>query len=1096
MCGFVAVIGPGAPLPQTILEHMRDQLAHRGPDGAGTWMGNHANGSIGMGFRRLAIIDTRHIADQPMVSGDKNKVVVFNGEIYNFVEIRAELEAKGRRFVTRSDTEVLLQAYEHWGESMVERLNGMFAFMIWDASKNQALIARDRFGEKPLFICKLPDGKIAVASEIKALLAHPDIKASYDLSMFGRVLNNGHLVFGTQDTLFQNIRQFPAAHCMLVTAEGRILGERRYWTPAYDRALSSVERKELIHQFREKLEQSVAMRMRSDVPMTACLSGGLDSSTLVALLADQTANLAEGGIKGAISARFPDDPTIDEGHFIDLVLQSTGLKGHTVTPTSDELSRDLRRLHWHHETIIPGPSMYLEWCVMREARKLGYKVIIDGQGADEVLAGYRSYLQAYQAELASRGPIGLLQSVLLGYKRNRRLEQTAKQYDNAQRRFGIRDSFSISQMRKFPTGFAAEMSAAYGGDGLPALQDIGALRFDLALNLLRTSLPSNLYSGDRNSMAHGIECRYPFLDYDLVDFATHLPDWAYMDDAWNKAILRKALPDKLPHSVLWRVDKVGFAAPQDKWLASPVMKQWLEERVFDTRLSTIPGYIGRNLEVAFTHHMKGEGDYSAELWKWASAAELIDMQAQGEWKRGSNAVPQTVMPPAEKTTTTSAKMPFQIEQYDHGYRKGTSQGDKTAWIISYTPVSKEPRVIRQAQALIDAGWRVFVFGYEGPTKCPPEWHYVQLSQSNPILRASRPAQIVHQLFAHAKGLFQVHRIQHLGGLSIAKYGPTSAIRRFGARFYHSTVKQYAWNKKAISDFQNKHPDFKPDLVLCHDYFTAPAAYKVVQQHGAKFSMDCHEYARGQYMQDPYWVKWHRPYVTALQDQYLEKTDAVTTVCSGIADLLDSEQSLRRPATVIRSTPFYSEQAFRPTGDTITVLYHGEIYASRGLHLAVQSMRLWRPEFRLVLRGYSDPLYIEELKKIARDNGVQDRLTIEAPVPFNQIVPSANQADIGYFVHQDNSPQRRFTLPNKFFEYVMAGIALCVSDLPEMAKLVKQHELGLLVSTYDEQAIADVINSFTKEKIDEMKRNSLLAARELNWEAEQKIMLSLYQEISQ
>lgn len=1094
MCGFVAVIGPGTPVPRTILEHMRDQLAHRGPDGAGTWMDHNANGSIGMGFRRLAIIDTRHVADQPMLSEDKSKVIVFNGEIYNFVELRAELEAKGRSFTTRSDTEVLLQAYEHWGETMVERLNGMFAFMIWDASKNRALIARDRFGEKPLFICNLPDGKIAVASEIKAILAHPDIRVSYDLSKFGRVLNEGHLLFGTQETLFQNIKQFPAAHCLIVDAHGKVLAERRYWTPAYNQTLSTVKRDDLILQFREKLEHSVAMRMRSDVPMTACLSGGLDSSALVSLLAKKSSQLANGGgIKGAISARFPDDPTIDEGHFIDLVLKSTGLEGHTVTPTPSELTEDLRRLHWHHETIIPGPSMYLEWCVMREARKLGYKVIIDGQGADEILAGYRSYLQAYQAELARKSALSLPRALWIGYQRDRRLQRVAKTYENAQRRFGIRDSASISDMFQFHNGTAARMTAEYGGDGLPTVDKIGALRFDLALNLMRTSLPSNLYSGDRNSMAHGIECRYPFLDYNLVEFATHLPDWAYLDDAWNKAILRQSLADLLPHEILWRVDKVGFAAPQDRWLSNPAMQHWLQDRIFDSRLKSVPGYSEQTLKQAFSDHSSGTSDRSSLLWKWASAAELIDMQ--GDWKANSPNNIQTIVDPSGEDAFAPVEAKQEPEHFDHGYRMGTSKGEKTAWIISYTPVSKEPRVIRQAQTLIDAGWRVFVFGYEGPTNCPAPWHFVQLPFSRPPGGGNLAARITRKGLSLAKRVFKVTRMQQCIALSLTKYAPLSILKQISAGFYYSTTEQYAWNKKAFKKFQSKYPEVKPDLVLCHDYFTAPVGYSIARQHGAKFSIDCHEYSLGQYMQDPDWVKWRRPYVAALQDRYMAKADAVTTVCDGIADLLNKEYALRRKVTVIRSTPSFSEQAFRPITETITVLYHGEIYASRGLHLAVQSMRLWRPEFHLVLRGYSDPTYVQQLIQIARDNGVLHRLTIEGPVPFNQIVSAANSADIGYFVHEDNSPQRRFTLPNKFFEYVMAGLALCVSDLPEMANLVDRYKFGLVVSNYDEQSIADVINSFNKENINEMKRLSLQAAKELNWQVEQEKILALYKEIS-
>jgi asparagine synthase (glutamine-hydrolysing) len=1054
---------------------MRDRLAHRGPDGAGTWTGSYSVGSVSMGFRRLAIIDTRHVADQPMVSQDGRKVIVFNGEIYNFVELRAELEAAGHAFRTRSDTEVLLQAYERWGDAMVERLNGMFAFMIWDAARGEALLARDRFGEKPLFMCALPGGRLAFASEIKALLAHPEVEIGYDLAMFSRVLG-GHLIFGTEETLFRGVRQFRAGHRMVVGIDGRIVRDERYWRPAYDDALGSMDKSELIARFREHLERSVAMRMRSDVPVTACLSGGLDSSALVALLA-ASRNRQAGGIEGAISVRFPEDPTIDEGPFIDRVLQTTGLRGHAVTPTADELVRDIRRLHWHHETIIPGPSMFLEWSMMREARALGYKVIIDGQGADEVLAGYRSYLQAYQAELAHRGPAGLARALWLGWQRDRRLRRAAQLYVHAHRRFGLRDSLPLRDVIHYLKWLAA-LAREYGGDGLPEVKDIGALRFDLALNLMRTSLPSNLYSGDRNSMAHGIECRYPYLDYALVDFATHLPDWAYLEGGWGKAILRQALPDRLPHEVLWRPDKVGFAAPQDRWLAVPAMKAWIEERVLDALLVGVPGYDPRHMREMLASHAAGRADHSGLLWCWASAAELLDMQARNEWG-GARTEWVSAAPAVTRPAGSGAEHgDYRLDVLQDGCRPGTSQGGRTAWIVSYTPVAKEPRVIRQAQALVDAGWRVFVFGYEGPTACPESWHFVQLPSHFP----NKP-----------RMSFAV-RALHLLGLLVARFAPLGRLRQLGARFYHATIHRYRLNGAAIRKFFERRADARPDLVISHDYFTCDIGYQIASRCGARFAVDCHEYARGQYMHDPRWVRWNRHYVVAMQDYYLSRADAVTTVCEGIAKLLDAEQALRRPVRVVRSMPFFRPQPFRPTGETITVLYHGEIYRTRGLHHAVGSLHLWRPEFRLVLRGYSDPDYVAELERIARERGVLERLTIEPPVTFDQIVPAANRADIGFFVHEDTSPQRRFVLPNKFFEYVMAGLALCVSDLPEMARLVRQYDLGVLVPECEERAIADAINGLDRERIDAMKRKSIAAAAELNWETEQHQMLSLYEEL--
>lgn len=622
MCGLVAVFSPSEQIADDDLARMRDRLSHRGPDGADSWFGSYPAGHVALGFRRLAIIDTRHEADQPMVSADGSCVIVMNGEIYNYVELRQELRAAGRRFRTDSDTEVLLQAYEQWGDAMLSRLNGMFSFIIWDARSQQALIVRDRFGEKPLYWTRLTDGGLAFGSEIKALLAHPTSRLHLDVGSISRVLH-GYLHFGMEDTLFGDVQMFRAAHAMRVTAAGEIVSYTSYWQPRYGRQLGDLPRSEVEALFRGHIERAVKQRMRADVPVTACLSGGLDSSSLVALMAPQ-------GLTTTISARFPDDPTMDEGFHIDRVLQRTGLKGERVSPDAQDLVRDLRAMHWHQETIIPGVSMYLEWAVMQRAHELGFKVIIDGQGGDEVLAGYQIYFQAWQAEMARSGKT--MAALLAGWRRDRRLRRTARSFSNPARRFSQRDSLTLDQLRGFHQNHVRDMQALYEENGLPDPDEAGALRFELGLNLLRTSLPSNLFSGDRNSMAHSVECRYPFLDYELVDFAAQLPDWAYLDQAWSKNILRSAMSDLLGPEILWRVDKMGFVAPQDRWMRHPAMEAWVADRLTGDVLSAVEGYSRDRLEKLLQTHRQSEADHSDVLWRWASAAELLDIERQGEWR--------------------------------------------------------------------------------------------------------------------------------------------------------------------------------------------------------------------------------------------------------------------------------------------------------------------------------------------------------------------------------------------------------------------------------------------------------------------------------
>lgn len=630
MCGFVALLHPRAALEPAILVRMRDRLLHRGPDDAGLWQKDiFGQGSVNMGFRRLSILDISDASSQPMVWHDGTLAMVYNGEIYNYLELRAELEGKGHRFRTTGDSEVLLKAYEHWGDEVVHKLNGMFAFVIWDAKRGSALVARDRFGEKPLYMARTRSGGLALGSEIKALLACPLVEGDLDLRTLSEVVS-GHLIYGQPETVFSGVRQFPAANAMRIKLDGQIEKEWRYWTPEYGDGLAGTPVKHLQEMFREHLFRSVSMRTRSDVPVTASLSGGLDSSSIVAVLAEITRQ-GKADITETISARFPNDPTISEGEHIDQVLARVGLSGRSVTPGANELARDLRTMHWHQETVVAGMSMYLEWCVMQHAAELGYKVMLDGQGADELLAGYQIYLWAHQIDLAYQQ--GHYAARKMADKRDRMLMREAKRYDQASRRFPPRDSLANEAISSAAFSLS-ERYYRYDAQSLLPDYKASTLQRELGFNLLYSSLPSNVFSGDRNSMAHSLETRYPFLDYQLVDFCTQLPQDALIDGGWQKKIMRHAMKEYLPKSILWRVDKVGFAAPQDKWIEEPSVLAWVEERIFSGLLNELEDIDMALVEEYWKKQHSGEGDYTSFLWLWASAGEVIDMQRSGCWKNG------------------------------------------------------------------------------------------------------------------------------------------------------------------------------------------------------------------------------------------------------------------------------------------------------------------------------------------------------------------------------------------------------------------------------------------------------------------------------
>jgi glycogen synthase len=399
---------------------------------------------------------------------------------------------------------------------------------------------------------------------------------------------------------------------------------------------------------------------------------------------------------------------------------------------------------------------------------------------------------------------------------------------------------------------------------------------------------------------------------------------------------------------------------------------------------------------------------------------------------------------------------------------------KRAWIISYTGVSNEPRVLRQCEALLSDGWQVVVCGFDGHSPRPPEWTFVRLPRAEPF---SGPT---HRLLGMARRLAE---------FLLLRCGIEGA-----AHVVHGTTPLWLHTRLQLVRLARRHPELKADLVVSHDWHAADTGYAIAAVYGAKFSVDVHEYAAGQYSYDAHWVARHRPVTVAVQRRYLRRADVVTVVCQGIGELIAKENQLPRLPTVIRSVPFKNVQPFRPTGERIEVLYHGDISQRREIHTAIASLPHWRPEFYLRLRGSGDAAYVAQLKAQIAELGVEDRVVFEAPVPFDQIVPAANTADIGYFSFDGTSPQIRFTLPNKLFEYIMAGLCLCVGDTPEVNRIVSHYGNGRLIDPHSKEAIAAAINSLDRETIDACKKASIAAADELNWPAEKERLLEAYRQI--
>lgn len=624
MCGLVALLSPGEPVDPAILQRMRDRLLHRGPDNGDAWI--HPGGRLGFAFRRLSIIDRSHAADQPMHAADGKLTIVYNGEIYNYVELREELKADGFSFRSASDTEVLLAAYQKWGTDCLSRLNGMFAFVIWDSVRNELFVARDRFGEKPLYIGRGAGGAVAIASEMKAILAHPafsDAVSEQALSSFSA----GSWYEDRELTFFEHIERLPPAHAVRLNIEGHELARWRYWTPDYEAINEDILPGEAVERFTELLTRSVRMRLRSDVAVGSSLSGGIDSSMIVGLLAKER---DKGHFEqNTFSACFDADPTISEGDEVDKVVAFTGVHSHRVNPTPQALMNESRRLHWHQEEPFLSASIYLQWCVARLAKEQETTVLLDGQGADELLGGYQYWFKSYQLDLLDRGRVGaaLWETMLF----SARLRKTAWRYRNSARRFNVKTAYSLPELlvlaHKPPQvwHYPYETGVAKPVPGQ-------RLRRTMSEALQYNSLPMLLRYADRNAMAFSRESRMPFLDYDLVDFCIGLPDRLFEHKGWQKWILRQAAGPFMPPSIRWRADKVGYAAPLDLWLRDE-LKTWAYERAFDPVLATVEGYDAKALHILWDQHQRGEANHSWAIWRWISLAEWLDMRKQGCWRQ-------------------------------------------------------------------------------------------------------------------------------------------------------------------------------------------------------------------------------------------------------------------------------------------------------------------------------------------------------------------------------------------------------------------------------------------------------------------------------
>ncbi|MGA8016015.1 MAG: asparagine synthase (glutamine-hydrolyzing) [Candidatus Dormiibacterota bacterium] len=538
MCGICGFFGRRDP---ALLRAMTGSLRHRGPDDDGFFETDAAS----LGFRRLAIIDLTSGA-QPMSTARGRLQLVYNGEIYNYRELRNQLERVGRRFRTQSDTEVALQAYAEWGPQAFRRFNGMWAMAFLDrrGPAPQLVLCRDHFGIKPLFYAE-HNRRVVFASEIKAILQDPGFPRRVDEQQLYEYLGHG-LYDHNEQSFFAGIRQVPAATYLSIDADG--IRPSRYWTPVL-----SEDAEPDPGEFRRLFTRAVERRLVSDVPVGTCLSGGLDSSAIVCVmdgLLQQHVpdSVALGDRLKTFSAIFPSDP-IDERRYIEAVLAVTSAEPTWVTPTSDRWLAELESWVWHAEEPMITTAPYAMWTVMRAAREK-VTVLLDGQAGDELLAGYVPYQYVYLRQLL----------------RERRHREFSTELARSRDTLG-----PLVRRRLWERRHAVDVHALLRSDWVsdrerprdPRVQD--DLKRRLLQDLTTFSLPSLLRYEDRNSMAHSMESRLPFLDQELVAWILRLPASAIVSQGWSRRILREALRDVLPEPIRLRRRKIGFTTPEFRW---------------------------------------------------------------------------------------------------------------------------------------------------------------------------------------------------------------------------------------------------------------------------------------------------------------------------------------------------------------------------------------------------------------------------------------------------------------------------------------------------------------------------------------------------
>lgn len=632
MCGIAGIIKKKHDkAKKQEIQVMNDIMAHRGPDAEGIYIDD----VVGFGHRRLSIVDLSESGNQPMFSHDRKYVLVFNGEIYNYLEIKEYLKKKGAKFVTETDTEVIMEAYRFWGMNCTKRFNGMWSFALYDIEKRQIFFSRDRFGVKPLYIYESED-EFVFASEIKCITAIRPEQKMVNITQIARYLAD-YQEDMDEHTFYKNIHNFPKSHNMLYHLDTGTQEYQKYWEINIDKFKKKWKCANPYQKFLELLEDAVRIRLRADVKVGASLSGGLDSSTIVGIVSQKFHT------KMHTFSSIYKEKNCNEKEYIDCMNQYVDTIPHYIYPDqSENIIQDMVKMLYYHDGPCYSASPYSGYCVYRGVGN-HVKVMLDGQGADELFGGYIFFYKAKLKEvlrenswIAKIRAVALIVSIWKVYPETARsltdelcreipcikrwllLKNKMRRKEKKQRRGTLkyRKDFSEIDLKIKPQD----------NDSI-----ISALDKDLNLQFQYRILPRILHDVDRNSMARSLEVRLPFLDYRIVEFSYTLSDEDKIRGSFTKYIMRKCCQKYLPEKIRKRRNKMGFPAPFDKWLIDERFRTEIKKYLDAFKDRNIVD--ARSLERCYQAHLAGTENWSDSLFRFMMLEMWLQKEIDTEQKK-------------------------------------------------------------------------------------------------------------------------------------------------------------------------------------------------------------------------------------------------------------------------------------------------------------------------------------------------------------------------------------------------------------------------------------------------------------------------------